>query len=154
MASLQFPDNTFDLIWSEGAIYIMGFEAGLTSWQKFLKPGGFVAVSEVCWQKDSPPEELKAFWQSEYPAIQPVDKNSDIIAGLNLELIAHFPLPAKAWWHDYYQPMIKLIAEYRRKSPTPEMQSFLAGLEEEISIFHRYSAYYVYEFFIMQKKIF
>ena len=33
-----------DLIWSEGAIYNIGFERGLKEWREFLKPGGHMVV--------------------------------------------------------------------------------------------------------------
>ncbi len=36
MKYLKFEDSTFDLIWSEGAIYIMGFQKGLVAWNRFL----------------------------------------------------------------------------------------------------------------------
>jgi len=39
-------DQPFDVLWSEGAIYIIGFEAGLKAWRPLLKPGGYVAVTE------------------------------------------------------------------------------------------------------------
>jgi cyclopropane fatty-acyl-phospholipid synthase-like methyltransferase len=32
MRHLDYPSGSFDLIWCEGAIYIMGFEAGLRDW--------------------------------------------------------------------------------------------------------------------------
>ena len=40
-------DMHFDLIWSEGAIYIMGFSEGLRAWRPLLKPAGYVAVTEL-----------------------------------------------------------------------------------------------------------
>jgi SAM-dependent methyltransferase len=49
MDALDFDDETFDIIWSEGAIYIMGFETGVKQWRNFLKPGGYLAVSEITW---------------------------------------------------------------------------------------------------------
>jgi ubiquinone/menaquinone biosynthesis C-methylase UbiE len=49
MTELDFPDESFDLIWSEGAIYNLGFEAGLTLWRPLLPPGGHLAVSEASW---------------------------------------------------------------------------------------------------------
>lgn len=33
MTHLDFPPHEFDLVWSEGAIYIMGFDAGLVAWR-------------------------------------------------------------------------------------------------------------------------
>ncbi|MEE4604811.1 MAG: class I SAM-dependent methyltransferase, partial [Desulfobacteraceae bacterium] len=40
MDALPFTVGEFDVIWSEGAIYNMGFEAGVAAWSRFLKPGG------------------------------------------------------------------------------------------------------------------
>lgn len=47
MLQLSFPPESFDLIWSEGAIYIMGFGNGLTAWKPLLRRGGYVVVSEL-----------------------------------------------------------------------------------------------------------
>ena len=47
MTALDFPAASFDLIWSEGAIYIMGFETGLRAWRPLLRAGGFLAVTEA-----------------------------------------------------------------------------------------------------------
>ena len=44
MMALDLPDETFDLIWSEGAIYVMGFEQGLRAWKRLLKPGGAITT--------------------------------------------------------------------------------------------------------------
>lgn len=40
MDDLPFAAGEFDVIWSEGAVYNMGFEAGVSAWRRFLKPGG------------------------------------------------------------------------------------------------------------------
>jgi ubiquinone/menaquinone biosynthesis C-methylase UbiE len=39
MDNLPFQNEELDLIWSEGAIYNIGFERGLNEWYKFLKKG-------------------------------------------------------------------------------------------------------------------
>ena len=49
MSDLPFADGAFDLIWSEGAIFIMGFGAGLTNWRRLLRRGGFLVASEATW---------------------------------------------------------------------------------------------------------
>ena len=49
MDALPFEEEELDLIWSEGAIYNIGFERGLNEWRKYLKTGGYVAVSESSW---------------------------------------------------------------------------------------------------------
>lgn len=47
MFELPFSANTFDIIWSEGAIFIIGFEQGLREWKPFLKLGGYLVLSEL-----------------------------------------------------------------------------------------------------------
>ena len=37
MDALPFQEEELDLIWSEGAIYNIGFERGMNEWNKFLK---------------------------------------------------------------------------------------------------------------------
>ncbi len=79
MSNLDFEDESFDVIWAEGAIYQMGFENGLNNWKKFLKPNGFIAVTELSWINDNPPQELFNFWNNAYPAIQAANNNLQII---------------------------------------------------------------------------
>ena len=67
MHELPFEDGAFDLLWSEGAIYIMGFDAGLSAWRRLLEPGGYLVVSEACWFRPEPPAELAQFWAEGYP---------------------------------------------------------------------------------------
>lgn len=47
MDNLPFQDEELDLIWSEGAIYNIGFERGPHEWRRLLKKGGYIAVSET-----------------------------------------------------------------------------------------------------------
>ena len=65
-AALQ---GSFDVIWSEGAAYILGFEKALRSWRPLLASAGHVAVTEVTWLHSDPPADLRRFWETEYPAI-------------------------------------------------------------------------------------
>lgn len=46
MDNLPFKEDSIDLIWSEGAINIMGFSQGITAWKPLLKDGGYLAISE------------------------------------------------------------------------------------------------------------
>lgn len=61
MCNLSFGQEELDLIWSEGAIYNIGFQRGLTEWCKFLKPGGYIAVTEVSWFTPERPAEIETF---------------------------------------------------------------------------------------------
>lgn len=66
---LDFSNNELDVIWSEGAIYNIGFEKGIHYWRQFLKPKGVLAVSEITWLTDHRPHEIQAYWSTHYPEI-------------------------------------------------------------------------------------
>jgi ubiquinone/menaquinone biosynthesis C-methylase UbiE len=40
MQRLPFRDGGFDLIWSEGAAYVMDFDAALAAWRPLARAGG------------------------------------------------------------------------------------------------------------------
>ena len=62
MDALPFQEEELDLIWSEGAIYNIGFERGMNEWNKFLKKNGFIAVTEASWFTPERPSEIEDFW--------------------------------------------------------------------------------------------
>ena len=41
MLDMDFDENTFDIIWSEGALYFMGFQNGLSRCHQLLKKDGY-----------------------------------------------------------------------------------------------------------------
>ena len=54
MLDMDFPEQSFDIIWSEGSIYVVGFEKGLREWSRFLKPKGFLMVHDETGTIDEP----------------------------------------------------------------------------------------------------
>lgn len=153
MSELNFPPGSFDLIWSEGAIYIMGFEEGLRAWKPLLKEDGYIAVTEVTWVMPDPPEEVRAFWNNNYPGMKTLDENLQIIHDCNYYLIDYFVIPDTCWIDEYYQPMQDRIEMLRQKyADQPDFQKHLDAELEEIEIFRKYNQYYGYVFYIMQNK--
>lgn len=150
MTELNFEKSNFDLIWSEGAIYIIGFEKGLTYFKQFLKPDGYLAVTELAWLIDKLPEEVNNFWATEYPAMKKIDENMNIIKNSDYKLIDWFVIPETAWM-DYYNPIEKKIAEMREKYiGNNKAIEFLDDSQKEIDIFRRYSRTYGYVFYVMK----
>jgi ubiquinone/menaquinone biosynthesis C-methylase UbiE len=153
MGSLTFEEEYFDVIWAEGSIFIIGFEKGLVSWKPFLKPEGYVAVSELTWLRDDPPEELEEYMSSGYPAMNSIERNTAIIRRAGYKFIDAFILPENAWWDDYYHHIEKKIAAMKSKSDSdPDVLEILKEEEREIAIYRHYSDYYGYVFYIMQKQ--
>lgn len=151
MADMNFDNNSFDIIWSEGAIYIFGFQKGLLEWKRFLRPGGAMAATELSLLGDDTPVELRDYWKREYPAVKTVRQNIKIIEDAGYTLIDNFVLPDSAWW-DYYRPIEKRLEELRAKyADDRKALEYFDEAEEEIDIFRKYSKFYGYVFYVMTK---
>lgn len=149
MKEMDFPASSFDVIWSEGAIYNLGFEVGLKTFREFVRPGGYVAVSEAVWLKPNPPSEVVEFWR-EYPEIDTVAAKLEIIKRTGYEVVGHFVFPPNAWTDQYYDPMEGRIAEKAKEwKDIAEAEAVLSEARNEVSIFRQYSDYFGYAFFVM-----
>jgi len=153
MRSLQFAPHSFDLIWCEGAIFVVGFEAGLQHWRHMLVPGGFLAITEVTWRKSGAPPECLDFWAEQYPAIRDVPTLLTSIAHCGYEAVGHFSLPASAWWDDYYGPLQHQMEEFQaRHAGESDAAELVRQVRREIDIWRAYSEYYGYEFFVIRRR--
>jgi SAM-dependent methyltransferase len=151
MFALDFEARSFDAIWSEGAIYIMGFEQGLRTCQPLLKPGGYVAVTEISWLRPQPPMEVQTYWAANYPRMRTVEKNLEIIRAAGYREIGHFVLPPSAWWEGYYTPQEARIAMLRDKyRDDVEAIQLLDESQLEIDLYRKYSDWYGYVFYMAQ----
>ena len=152
MNDLPFANESFDLIWSEGAAYIMGFDNALSKWRRLLRPGGYLVVSEASWFRSSPPRELSEFWRQHYPAIRSVDDNLTAAQALNWQVIGNFHLPVSAWIDDYYRPLKERLPVFREANAVdPDAQEIADMTEYEMSLMERFSEWYGYEFFAFRQ---
>jgi ubiquinone/menaquinone biosynthesis C-methylase UbiE len=153
MFNLEFEDGSFDVIWSEGAIFVIGFEKGLREWRRLLTPDGYVVVSELSWLQHNVPQEARTYITQVYPAIKTTEGNSEIIKNSGYRLVGSFVLPSKSWWDNYYTPIeTKLPSLKVRYEDDKEALQVIAYEETEIEMFRKYSDYYGYVFYIMQVK--
>jgi len=152
MASLPFQEESLDLIWSEGAIYNIGFEHGLNEWRRFLKKDGHIAVSEACWFTDSRPAEIKAFWLDAYPEIDTIGNKTVQLMKAGYKPIAVFTLPENCWWENFYLPQQSLQVKFLEKyAGNTSAESFVGYQSLEAKLYEKYSYYYGYAFFVAQK---
>jgi SAM-dependent methyltransferase len=148
MFDLKF-EQPFDLLWSEGAIYIIGFERGLREWRNWLKPDGYVAVTEISWLKPDPPEVVRTFWGEACPGMATVEENLARLTAAGYRPLGHFTLPESDWWDNYYHPMAARIAALRKKYPdNPEVEALLDLEYAEIALYRHYSDWYGYVFYL------
>ncbi|MDP6156871.1 MAG: class I SAM-dependent methyltransferase [Candidatus Thermoplasmatota archaeon] len=152
MLEMDFRDETFDVVWSEGALYFMGFAKGLERCRQLLKDNGYLAVTEAVLFRPDPPRPVIEFWEKEYPAITDVESNIEMIRRAKFRLISHFPLPVSSWLDNFYDPMEALIHELMGKYEGNKVAMEIFGNSlSEVSTYKKYSDYFGYEFFIMQK---
>ena len=151
MFLLDFEEQSFDIIWAEGAIYIIGFEQGLRSWKPFLKHQGYMAVSELSWLRSNPPQEIRDFWSNGYPGMRSISSNLGIIESVGYREVAYFVLPSSSWWNEYYHPLEARITQLRGKyRDNSEALLQLSQEQKEIDLYRQYSDYYGYVFYVMQ----
>ena len=115
MDNLPFQNEELDIIWSEGAIYNIGFERGLNEWRKFLKTGGYVAVSEVSWFTKERPPEIDEFWQDAYSGIDTIPNKVAQMQKSGYIPVATFILPENCWTEHFYAPQVSAQEKFLQK---------------------------------------
>lgn len=154
MGTLKLEQNSFDLIWSEGSLSIaLGSIEGLKTLHPLLKNGGVCAFSDLVWLKDNPPEECSQFFAQDCIFMKDLDTSLKLIDECGFRTIEHFTLPESAWLVDFYAPLEERITQLRHLFPNDvEKIALLDGIQAEIDIYRKYSEYYGYEFFVLQKR--
>jgi len=131
MFELDFPDESFDIIWAEGAIAPIGFEKGLMEWARILKKEGFMVLHDDLKGKKY---KLK------------------IIPKCGYQLVDHFQLPDDEWWVEYYGPIEKKIGELRAiHGKDPIFLDAIKTFENEINSYKKNPKLFRSIFYILKK---
>ena len=131
MVDMDLPDESYDIIWSEGSIYVIGFARGLREWKRFLKPGGFMVVHDE--QGD-------------------INEKLQQISSCGYELIGYFVLSKEVWWAEYFAPLEKLIGETRKKhTRNPKILEELRHAQWELDMFKKYPEHNSSVCFVIKK---
>jgi SAM-dependent methyltransferase len=153
MARPGLRPESFDLIWSEGALYNIGIENALRICHGLLRSGGYLAFTDAVWRKENPPTEVKESFDLDYPTMGRVPDVLAAIGKTGFSLVGHFTLPDEAWWDGFYTPMERCIEELRGKyTGDAEALAVLDQLGQEPEMHRQYSDYYAYEFFVARRE--
>lgn len=152
MNDLRFPDGSFDVIWSEGAIFIIGFAKGLAAWRRLLAPGGYLVVSDFCWPRHDPPAELREMFMDGNPDVGDADARRKAIAENGYRLLGDFVLPAVGWWENYHVPLGEALERFSRAhAGDAEALAVASRSRREIELYRKYPEHFGYVFFVMQR---
>lgn len=153
MFDIAFEKNSFDLLWAEGSIFIIGLARGLKEFKSLIKHKGYFAFTEMCYFVNDPPSEIREYFNNIYPDIKTIDEVRKMAETEGYKIIETFNLPDSAWWDDYYTPMLERIKELEIKNcGVPEAEAVYKECKLETEMFSKYSRSYGYTFFILQKE--
>lgn len=151
MFALRLPPASFDVVWSEGALYNLGLERALPMCKSLLRPGGYLAFTDAVWRTDDPPAEVREAF-ADYPTMGRVDDVLSLVEDGGWLLVDHFELPERAWWRDFYEPMEQRIGMLRvQYASDAEALSALAEIAKEPAMHRRHGDHYGYEFFVLRR---
>ena len=104
---------SFDLLWCEGAAYIIGVPQALAAWRGLLAPGGRLAFSDAVWLTETPAPRARAIFEG-YAAMTDVAGVRARIAAAGWRLLGDFVLSPAAW-QSYYGPLEARARTARRR---------------------------------------
>lgn len=152
MDSLPFEADHLDAIWSEGAIYNMGFATGVEAWRRFLKPGGILAVSELTWLTHRRPAALERHWRQVYPEVATAAAKLAVLEERGYSPLGYFPLPEHCWLNNFYRPLqARFGAFLARHGSSAAARAVVDAENAEIALYERFSAFVGYGYYVAKK---
>jgi len=156
MSEIQAEPESFDLIWCEGAAYIMGVDKALEQWKQYLKPGGCLCISDAVWLsdeiRDNAPDAVKSFWAEGYPAMRTAEENNRAGEAAGYTLLGNFTIDT-ACWDAFYNDVERRMEEIESTYGTdPNGRAIIDMTRKEIAQYRDFPNTYGYEFHIFRKK--
>jgi len=154
MFDMDFPDESFDIIWAEGSTFVIGFERALKEWRRFLKPKGWLVAHEFTWSRPDTPQEVYNYWKELADSgIKTVREYLEQIPACGYDVVGYFTLPEDSWWVEYCGPLENRIQELRPKYINDSRALEVLDEEQrEIDLSRKYHEWYGSAFFIMKKR--
>lgn len=108
LAAVPLPPASLDLIWCEGAVFVLGAERSCRDWRPLLRPGGWLAFSDMVWGAAPDPEAV-AVMDGLGVALPTRAALLDAVRAAGLQPCHVLTLPEDDWWQEYYRPLAELL---------------------------------------------
>lgn len=152
MEELPFQPEELDLIWCEGAIYNIGFVRGLREWHRFLKSGGYIAVTEATWFTTERPAEIEDFWNDAYPEIDTIPNKMAQMQAAGYTPVASFILQENCWTDHFYIPQESAQEIFLKKHiGNQTAEGLVDSMRHEAMMYAKHKDHYGYAFYIGKK---
>jgi ubiquinone/menaquinone biosynthesis C-methylase UbiE len=133
LLSLDFPEESFDLIWAEGVLGHIGYQKSLKASHRLLKPAGFLVNHDAVSQFD------------------PLAKESAKLARYGFTLYRTFPLPEGAWWIEFYAPLERWMNQLEGP-PDAASRALFEQYRREIAMVKKNPTAFDCAFYVLQKR--
>lgn len=154
MSALDLPPESFDLVWSEGALYNPGLATALPMCAGLLRPGGYLATwpsPRRCGEQQTrrPRSARLSPTTGRWVAWRTCCRSSGKAV---CRWSIYFDLPKEAWWDDFYSPMERQIEKLRVKyASDAEALAALDEVAKEPAMHRRSGHHYGYTFFVARR---
>ena len=131
MLEMEFSPNSFDIIWTEGAISCIGFKRGLREWRDLLIPDGYLVVHD---------------------SVADLKRKIELTRACGYVILGKFELPPDIWWKEYYAPLKRQLETLKEAdSLDKRVIDEIKIAEREIEEFDSESDRFGSDFFILQR---
>jgi ubiquinone/menaquinone biosynthesis C-methylase UbiE len=128
---MSFPDESFDIIWSEGSIFVIGFERGIWEWKHLLKTNGFMVIHDEMGN---------------------IEEKLEQISKCGYMLLGYFVLSQDTWRAEYFAPLEKLVAKSQTiHTDDPQALEELNQARRELEMFRNNPERNNSVYFVIQK---
>ncbi|MFJ9824151.1 GNAT family N-acetyltransferase [Streptomyces sp. NPDC101160] len=139
-------DGSFDLVWAESSVFVLGFDRALAEWRRLLAPGGTLVLTECVWTTDAPGPEARAFWEEHY-RLRTVTGNAAAAVAAGYHVLGTVAQP-ESDWDEYYGPLAARAES--ADTGVPGMAEAVAGARAEIALRRAHGADYGYAGFVLR----
>lgn len=151
LARLPLAPASLDLVWCEGAAYLLGLSTALGSFRQLLRPGGLIALTECCWLSDARPARAAAFWRVGYPAMTTLEGSAEQARAAGFELLEARALPPGAW-EEYYGPLAARVEALRPEAARdPDLAAVLDETADELAVWRGSEGSYGYAWLLLRR---
>lgn len=138
MAAPPLAPASLDLIWCEGAVFVLGAQRACAEWARLLRPGGWLVFSDLVWGQ-APDDAAVRFFAELGVQLPTRGELARAAAAAGLSPRSGFTLPEADWWDEYYRPLATLL-----EARPPSSGTAMLWREIELRWHHPSSTEYVF----------